>query len=151
MSEKSAFPESYRDEGVGGGMTLREYVAIKAMRGVVCRDEIGALHSPDMDLLAILEQYKEGWQPIETAPKVIPILIHYTNSCGNGRTVKAYYIEKFTEESSDDSDNYEYNEADDTYYIVPGWYEMIDNWDDYSSVAIQYDPTYWMPLPEPPK
>jgi len=90
------------------------------------------------------------WLPIESAPKGKPILVHYLNSCGNGRTVKAFYIERFTEEASSDSENDEYNEADDTYYTLPGWYEMIDNWEDYSSVAIHSDPTHWMPLPAPP-
>ena len=91
------------------------------------------------------------WQTIDTAPKGKPILVHYTNIYGHGRTVKAYYIERFTEEASSDSENDEYNEADDTYYTLPGWYEMIDNWDDYTAVAINADPTNWMPLPEPPK
>ena len=90
------------------------------------------------------------WLPIESAPKGKSILVHYTNSYGRGRTVKAYYIERFTEEASSDSENDEYNEDDDTYYTLPGWYEMIDNWDDYSAVAIHSDPTHWMLLPAPP-
>ena len=90
------------------------------------------------------------WMSIETAPKGKPVLVHYKNALNRGRTVKAYYVDRFTEESSPDSENDEYNEADDTYYTLPGWYEMIDNWDDYSAVAINSDPTHWMPLPPPP-
>ena len=33
-----------------------------------------------------------------------------------------------------------------------GWYECIDNWDDYTEVAIhEGEPTHWMPLPAPPQ
>lgn len=92
----------------------------------------------------------DGWQPIETAPKGKPVLVHYTNELGKGRTIKAYYVERFTEESSPDSENDEYNEADDTYYTLPGWYEMIDNWDEYSSVFVHHDPIHWMPIPASP-
>lgn len=92
----------------------------------------------------------DGWQPIETAPKGKPVLVHYTNELGKGRTIKARYVERFTEESSPDSENDEYNEADDTYYTLPGWYEMIDNWDEYSSVFVHHDPIHWMPLPASP-
>jgi hypothetical protein len=102
------------------------------------------------DIEAILNEESEGWLPIESAPKGKPILVHYTNSYGKGRIVKAYYIERFSEEASSESENDEYNEVDDTYYTLPGWYEMIDNWDDYSAVAINSDPTHWMLLPDSP-
>ena len=90
------------------------------------------------------------WKTIESAPKGKQVLVFYKNQLGNGRTVKAYYIERFTEESSDDSENDEYSEADDTYSTLPGWYKLIDNWDDYTAVAIHHDPSHWMPLPTPP-
>lgn len=90
------------------------------------------------------------WQPIETAPKGTPILVFYTNSYGNGRIVKAYYVERFTEEANMEAENDEYSETDNTYYTLPGWYEMIDNWDDYTHVFINANPTYWQPLPKFP-
>ncbi len=32
-----------------------------------------------------------------------------------------------------------------------GWYECIDNWGDYTEVAIhEGEPSHWMPLPAPP-
>lgn len=93
------------------------------------------------------------WQPIETAPKGIAILIYYKNSCDKGRTVKAEYIERWTTESDPESDNCEYSEEKDCYYTPEGWYEVIDNWDEFSSVAIcrSNTITHWMSLPEPPK
>ena len=45
----------------------------------------------------------------------------------------------------------EYNEEDDEYYLCEGWYEIIKNWDEYGSVAIDDTVTHWMPLPEIPK
>ena len=45
----------------------------------------------------------------------------------------------------------EYDEEDDEYYLLEGWYEVIKNWDDYNSIVIHDFVTHWMPLPEPPK
>ena len=45
----------------------------------------------------------------------------------------------------------EYSEEDDEYYLREGWYEVVKNWDDYNSVAVEDLVTHWMPLPEPPK
>lgn len=45
----------------------------------------------------------------------------------------------------------EYDEDDDEYYLLEGWYEVIKNWDDYNSIVIPDFVTHWMPLPEPPK
>lgn len=45
----------------------------------------------------------------------------------------------------------EYSEKDDEYYLREGWYEVIKNWDDYNSVAVEDLVTHWMPLPELPK
>ena len=50
-----------------------------------------------------------------------------------------------------DECNCEYSEEDDEYYLCEGWYEVIKNWDDYNSVAVEDFVTHWMPLPEPPK
>ena len=52
---------------------------------------------------------------------------------------------------SDNFDAYDYDEEEDNYYLKEGWYEVIYNWDDYSSVVIGDFVTHWMPLPEPPK
>lgn len=82
--------------------------------------------------LTALEQLKEGleWQPIETALKTgVQILIYYKNDCNVGRTIKAKYVPKFTEESDEEFDEEftEYSEEADEYYTPEGWYEMIDN------------------------
>lgn len=90
----------------------------------------------------------DNWQPIETAPKGIQVLIFYRNCHGKGRTIKAHYINKFTEESFED-----FAECNDNgdYFTPEGWYEDIDNWDEYSHVKVNYYPTHWMSLPKPPE
>ena len=45
----------------------------------------------------------------------------------------------------------EYDEETDEYYLKEGWYEVIHNWDEYGSVAINDIVTHWAPSPEPPK
>lgn len=64
-----------------------------------------------------------------------------------------YYVKRYTEQVWNNSGDIdcEYREEDDEYYLLEGWYEVIKNWDDYSSVVIDDFVTHWMPLPEPPK
>ena len=64
-----------------------------------------------------------------------------------------YYAEKFKHLACgvDDDCVSDYNEENDEYYIAEGWYEIINNWDDYGFVAIDDAVTHWMPLPEAPK
>ena len=45
----------------------------------------------------------------------------------------------------------DYSEEDDEYYLCEGWYEVIKNWDDYNSVAVEDFVTHWMPIPAPPE
>ena len=64
-----------------------------------------------------------------------------------------YYAEanKIIAGSFPDECNCEYSEEDDEYYLCEGWYEVIKNWDDYSSVTVEDFVTHWMPMPNPPK
>lgn len=64
-----------------------------------------------------------------------------------------FHAERFKEECqfADDECAVEYNEETDEYYLHEGWYENINNWDEYSSIAIYDTVTHWMPLPEAPK
>jgi hypothetical protein len=96
----------------------------------------------------------QEWMPIETAPKNgSRMLLAYRNSMQNWRRVIAFYAPKLTIEQNDDGDGWsEYDEANDRYCLPEGWYECVDNWDEYSSVYIAgIDPTHWMPLPPPPE
>ena len=82
------------------------------------------------------------WQPIETAPRTgEKLIVFYRNGNNKARTVMARWL---TEEQAVELD------ADDV-GLECGWYECIDNWDDYTDVAIhEGEPTHWMPLPKPP-
>lgn len=51
---------------------------------------------------------------------------------------------------SDECDT-EYDEETDEYYLLEGYYEVIKNWDDYSSIVIDDFVTHWKPLPAKPK
>lgn len=93
------------------------------------------------------------WNPIETAPINIPVLIHYTNASGKSRIIKAFKIEKFQEENNQDdyAEWCDYDEETDAYYSPAGWYECIDNWGEFSSIMVnEGEPDYWMNLPPPP-
>jgi len=95
------------------------------------------------------------WQDISTAPKGKPVLVHYKNAMGKGRTVKARYIERFTEESNNEDSCLgvdEFSEEHDASFYCEGWWEMLDNWEEYGFVKIyQGTPDKWQPLPEPPQ
>lgn len=92
------------------------------------------------------------WMDIESAPRDgTPVLIHYKNKLGKGRTIKAMFAAKHCIEQHSDSDFYDYDEERDAYYMPEGWYECMDNWDDLAYVFVnEGEPTHWMPLPPPP-
>ncbi len=85
----------------------------------------------DEVFIAIAEAYERAaWQSMDSAPKDgTHIDLHYTNSAGKTRTVHAVYVQKFKEE--DDSDQAEYDEETDCYYTPEGWYEYVDNCDEF--------------------
>ena len=81
-----------------------------------------------------------------------PVLACYTNSAGKVRRIRAEWVAAKTIESDTDSEISEYDEATDCYYDPQGWYEKIDNWGEYSSVAVvEGEITHWMALPAAPQ
>ena len=102
------------------------------------------------------EQAPVAWISVTDAlPKSgVTVLACYRNRLGKLRRIRAHWIAaKTAEANSEDWDQCsEYDEATDTYYVTEGWYERIDNWGDYSAVAVsEGDVTHWMPLPEAPQ
>lgn len=94
------------------------------------------------------------WVPVtERMPASgVTVLACYTNSAGNVRRIRAEWTAAKTIESDAESEISEYDEATDCFYDPEGWYEKIDNWMDYSSVAVvNGEVTHWMPLPAPPQ
>ncbi len=70
----------------------------------------------------------------------------------NGREtiIRAAWIAAKTEEASySDDDIGEYDEDTDNYYLPEGWYEKIDNWEEYTSVMVSGgEVVSWTPLPK---
>lgn len=63
-----------------------------------------------------------------------------------------YLHEKQRELSSSyEGDDVLYDEVADQYYYPAGWWELVDNWDEYAFVkVVEGEITHWMPLPELP-
>ena len=94
------------------------------------------------------------WRPASELPEEDQIVIAtYLNSYGKRRRVRAVYIRQYEEEAGEDDELYvEYCEEQDEWYFKEGWYELIDNWPDYSSVVIVEGVVdYWMPMPPAPE
>jgi hypothetical protein len=89
------------------------------------------------------------WQPIETAPKMRKIIVHYRNALGKGRTVMAcYYLANALEMHDDYVDVGVYDEATGDTFAPEGWYEEHDS--DNPLLPLSEQPTHWMPLPPSP-
>lgn len=71
-------------------------------------------------------------------------------SAGSRYVCDGFYAAKHTEIASSCGDGFacEYSDADDEWYLLEGWYEVIKNWDDYGSIAIADFVVSWQPLPE---
>lgn len=94
------------------------------------------------------------WTPVTESlpPTGKPVLVCYRNSHGNLRRVRACWIAENTQIADDDSESSVYNEQDDMFYDPPGWYEQMDNWDEYSGIVIhEGTPSHWCDLPEAPE
>lgn len=66
-------------------------------------------------------------------------------------TCHASYVHRYSIDTAYGNweDCEEYNEEKDMYYALPGWYERIHNWDDYSYCGIEDRVVAWRELPEP--
>ena len=130
--------------------------ALEALEAGLDVDPIVAGETADALRAALAEpQEPVAWTPVtEAMPKSgVKVLACYRNRLGNLRRIRAMWTAAKTEEaSSEDAEACsEYDEATDTYYVTEGWYECIDNWGDYSSVAVtEGEVTHWMPLPPDP-
>lgn len=101
---------------------------------------------------------KSGWiKCSERLPEhgvhvLVACLVKMFDGVGRYYVCDAFHTEHFTDTCNYDDDiDMEYNEEEDEYYMPPGWWEVIKNWDDYTCVAIEDHVTHWMPLPEPPE
>lgn len=82
------------------------------------------------------------WLPISEAPKDgRKLVLSYLNRSGKRRTVFGRWL---TDEQAAETDG-------DDVGLAAGWYECIDNWDDFTHVAIhEGEPDFFQPLPAAP-
>jgi hypothetical protein len=95
-----------------------------------------------------------AWVPVaeRMPPPGSVVLVAYRNKLGHWRRIRAEWVPAKTQEADIDNEFGEYDEATDTHYTPEGWYERVNNWDDYSSVKVyEGEPSHWMHLPLPPE
>lgn len=80
------------------------------------------------------------------------VLAHYVNDLGKGRTICAIWVPAKTRSDEGGHDDFtEYDEEDDKFYWPEGWYEAIENWDEFGYVKVyEGEVDYWQPLPKRP-
>ena len=82
------------------------------------------------------------------------VLAHYCNKLGKGRTICAIWVPAKTRVSDSDIDEdlqFEYDYETDQFYWPQGWYEAIENWEEFGYLKVyEGEVTYWEPLPKWP-
>ena len=135
-----------RVSGVGGQTIEATFASDHAREIAAYRAALAAAPEPPVS---------DGWRDISSAPSAKPVLVAYKNRCDKWRVVKAVRYEQYQNEQPADDDEGEcgeYCEEKDAYFVRAGWYELIDNWDDFRFVSIyEGEPVAWQPLPAPPK
>ena len=122
--ETGSFAEYLADHLISNGVTVQEWISVK-----------DRLPENGVHVLICCEMHRYGG---EIAGKYV---------------CDGYYAEanKIIAGGFPDECNCEYSEEDDEYYLCEGWYEVVKNWDDFNSVAVEDFVTHWMPMPNPPK
>jgi hypothetical protein len=87
------------------------------------------------------EVRKDGWLPIETAPKGQKVIAGYRNQLGKWRSVMGTYYPPNTLPTTDDW-------IADAEYAPEGWYEESETHEDI--YPMDCPPTHWQPLPASP-
>jgi hypothetical protein len=98
---------------------------------------LGKSHGPD-------------WLPIADAPRDgTPMLVATKDGARFWRVQYAKFVAQYSEESTEDFA--EYCQDKDEYFTPEGWYEMCFEHDEYSSMAMNVEPTYFQYVnpPEP--
>lgn len=106
----------------------------------------------EREAVQMLVAAPEAWidASVELPKSGVIVLACYRNSLGKLRRIRAQWVAAKTQEAHPETDGGEYDEDADAYWTPEGWYECIDNWDEYSSVVCEGKVTHWMPLPPPP-
>ena len=142
---------------IADGVKVQTIVTSPPYWGLRSYDEGAVTINPNLDAeqRAWVEAAKAetAWIPVAVLPApCLKVIATYVNRLGNRRTIMAKWVPGKTEEAHSLDDEFgEYDEATDTTYAPEGWYEVIDNLDDCTFVAVGEGAiTHWMPLPEAP-
>lgn len=107
---------------------------------------------PDNKLLI-----RPAWTSVERAlpDTTKKVLATYLNKAGNRRIVIANWVQARTQESAWDDDSEfgcaEYDESSDEFFIKEGWYECVENCEEYGLFKIhEGEVTHWAPMPLSP-
>ena len=106
------------------------------------------------DYVIQLEQRVPRWISVEERlpENGVHVLVTAKTPGDHKYVCDAFHTEKFSISSEyGDETACEYNPEKDEFFLGEGWYEVIKNWDDYSSIVIQDQVTHWMPMPELPE
>ena len=104
------------------------------------------------------EREKHRWISVEERLPKSNILVNVSYRLKSGLRVRqsAIYIapktilaEDFLSDDIDCSDAEEYDEENDCYWVVEGWWE--DSFESDMNYKISREITHWQPLPEPPE
>jgi hypothetical protein len=115
--------------------------------------EVGYINFLESEVMG-LESQLEWIQAEKRLPdKGKNVFAHYKNRFGKDRIIRAKYLRQYQEEAyGDELDFAEYSEEHDECFWPEGWYEQIDNWGDYSAVAVvEGEVDKWLPLPPLPE
>ena len=118
------FPDRFADHLIAHGVTVQEWISVK-----------DRLPENGVHVLLCCEMHR------------------YSGEIAGKYICDGYYAEanKIIAGGFPDDCDCEYSEEDDEYYLCEGWYEVVKNWDDFNSVAVEDFVTHWMPMPHPPK
>jgi hypothetical protein len=134
-------------------------VAPTVMQIIAMADEIEEEELGQVDLVrrALTRWGRPAVQPVAVAEGLPEagqkVIAYYLNALGNRRTILAEWVpaKSRTDDCLVQDDSTEYDEETDEYYWPEGWYESIENWDDYGAVFVNEGViTHWQPLPAGP-
>ena len=79
------------------------------------------------------------------------VLAFYFNSQGEPCTIRAMWVAAKTNPAGHDSDIGVYDEDTDCYYDPEGWYECMDNWDQFRAIMVhEGEVSHWMAMLDGP-
>ena len=109
----------------------------------------------------LLQQQESGLAALRGVPvsERLPepntkVLAYYVNKLSKGRTICAVWVPAKTRVSNSDIDEdleFEYDDKTDQFYWPEGWYETIENWEEFGYLKVyEGEVAYWQPLPKWP-